>query len=350
MTTQFSTTNCNKDSIQEETNKTVETIKNSPRMDINMFDQYYKNVAAYETTSSCRGCPTNSTYCKTSRNNDTLSIRSKFYSEDSDVKNPLENKRKSKRDLVNNLLFGKTEHKSDYMKSHSIKILPTDILYNLREGNNHKENQNILNNLNYPKNGFNYKLPSSYGETKHKIDNEIASLLSKAINEQKKQLFTITKNLANYGNEIIDKIKIVNSYLSLQKPSLFMPNQPRHKVVFVILDGTVVLSTKHIPGVYVEIPTQRSLSFLSTKKERLEKYYNFLNECKEKLKLKVCLNSVFLVTSVPIFDLIDIPDQDICVYVSSNSIFHGVHIFNENNNSKSKRQIIESLKEKEINL
>jgi hypothetical protein len=347
---QFSTTNCNKDSTQEETNKTNETIKNSPRMDMNVFDQYYKNVAVYETTSSFRGCPTNSTCCKTSRNNDTLSIRSKFCFEDSDVKNPLENKRKLKHDLVNNLLFGKNEHKSYHMKSHSIKILSADICYNLRKENNQKENQNILNNFDCPKNGFNYKLPGSYGETKDQIDNEITLLLSKAINEQKKQLSTITKNIANYGNEILDKIKIVNTYLSLQKQSLFIPTQPRHKVVFVILDGTVVLSTKHIPGVYVEIPTRRSLSFLNTKKERLEKYYNFLNECKEKLKLKVCLNSVFLVTSVPIFDLIDIPEQDICVYVSSNSIFHGVHIFNENNNSNSKRQIIDSLNEKEIDL
>ena len=333
-----------KDSIIEFVYKKAELSKNdSKQINLNKFESYYKNLGICDTISSYMGTTTTSTNCRTFRGNETINNNKSIY-----FKEENEKSKKPKRDHVNNLLFTKNEL-SSFKKTTPLdkrNFTFTNTLF--KKSKNFKQiiekEINVLDNIDIPKNGYNYKIPDSYGETKKKLETETMRLL---LNHKTNSInYTTIDGLANYGEDILSKIEIVNYYLSLQKPSLFIPKYPRNKIVFVILDGTVVLSKKHISGVYVEIPSRRSLSFSHTKKERLEKYYQFLQECQDKLKLKLQLKSIFLLTSIPIFDLIDIPVQDSCVYVSTNNIFHGIHLFNEKHLSKKK----DKLNEQELNL
>ena len=177
-----------------------------------------------------------------------------------------------------------------------------------------------------------HKLPENLLETKARLQKDINNIISEnraEYNINNNQILTSlqeTKKSA-YTQEIIAKIKIINNFIDNQPPERFLSNIIRHRKIFVIIDGTTVFNKTIIKGEFIDIPTRRYLSFLKNKKERMLEYYSFLVRCQQILKCNVPFKNIFLINGLNVFDLIDIPESDKCLFVSVSNIFRGIHLF-----------------------
>ena len=212
-------------------------------------------------------------------------------------------------------------------------------------GSIHLENYLIIRN----DRNQTHKLPENLLVTKSRLQKEINNILSKnyaEYNINNNQILTSlqeTKKSA-YTQEIIEKIKIINNFIENQPPERFLSNIVRHRKIFVIIDGTTVFNKTIIKGEFIDIPTRRYLSFLQNKKERMLEYYSFLVRCQQILKCNVPFKNIFLINGINVFDLMDIPESDKCLFVSVSNIFRGIHLFfNQKITSKT-------LKEKDYKL
>ena len=212
-------------------------------------------------------------------------------------------------------------------------------------GSIHLENYLIIRN----DRNQTHKLPENLLVTKSRLQKEINNILSKnyaEYNINNNQILTSlqeTKKSA-YTQEIIEKIKIINNFIENQPPERFLSNIVRHRKIFVIIDGTTVFNKTLIKGEFIDIPTRRYLSFLENKKERMLEYYSFLVRCQQILKCNVPFKNIFLINGLNVFDLMDIPESDKCLFVSVSNIFRGIHLFfNQKITSKT-------LKEKDYKL
>ena len=124
-------------------------------------------------------------------------------------------------------------------------------------------------------------------------------------------------------------IKIINNFISLLPKEKFRSDIVRHRKMFVIIDGTVVFNKEIIAGQFIDIPTRRFLQFTKSKKECLEKYYEFLAECQKRFRTTIPFKNVFLINGISISDLMEIPDCDNVLYVSSSNIFRGIFYFQD---------------------
>ena len=84
------------------------------------------------------------------------------------------------------------------------------------------------------------------------------------------------------------KLKIINNFIENQPPERFLSNIVRHRKIFVIIDGTVVFNQEVVRGYFIDIPTSRYLSFIESKKERLEEFYKFLSRCQIIFRYRTC--------------------------------------------------------------
>ena len=205
-------------------------------------------------------------------------------------------------------------------------------------------NKKTLNNspINLIKNHFvisrkdpnkTYRLPENLLEVRQRLGKDIKKL----VNESLKSNYNITNDQilyslektqkSEYTKDIIEKIKIINYFLSTFPKEKFESELLRHRKVFVIIDGTVVFNEEIIKGEFIDIPTRRYLSFLESKKERLEEYYKFLSKCQQIFRFHIPFQNIFLLNGINIFDLIEIPDSDNCLFVSASNIFRGIHLF-----------------------
>ena len=213
-------------------------------------------------------------------------------------------------------------------------------------------NELRTNAFSLPMKGTQYSMPNSFREVHLKLTNEVKDILTSAnknYNSNNSYQF-IPKNLTNYASDLISKIKIVNEFLDHQNKKNFKPSQQRHKIVYVILDGSVIFTKHYIKGYYIEIPSRRFLSFLPTKKDRLKNFYDFLAQCQKEFNLQTQLKNVFLSNGIPIFDLIDIPEKDRFVFVSSNTLFQGIHLFNGDNITKKEAKLIDTINDNDMKL
>lgn len=340
-------------------------------MNIEIFDNYYNRIESDKKRSLAFSVNNSTHYHTLSFRTDSNIISNNFINVIDCNKKPSNNSLNSnlspvdnitqtisyrlnkaaKVNLVNNLLYkaGKSPTLTDSNKKKTSYPKIFDINGNLNSFSGPtKHHKKIISDENfYIKDACNNIIqPISFNKVNKTLTNEIKDLIqnSTTLNKKKstsQQNHIIPNDLTNYANDLLNKIKVIQKFISKQPPKHFIPNQQRHKIVYVIVDGTVILSQQHIKGVYVEIPTVRYLSMLNTKRERLEKFYDFLSQCKEKFKSQIPFSNIFLLNGIPIFDLIDIPETDNCVYISKTMVFKGIHLFTEhkikdliNNNEK----------------
>ena len=194
-----------------------------------------------------------------------------------------------------------------------------------------------------------YKLPENLLEVRKRLNKEV----DKLVNESNKFNFNITNDQilyslektqkSEYTKDIIEKIKIINYFLSTQPKYKFESVFRKHRKIFVIIDGTVVFNQEVVRGYFIDIPTSRYLSFIESKKERLEEFYKFLSRCQNVFNYKIPFKNIFLLNGLNVFDLIEIPDSDKAVFISPTNIFRGIHLFWDNNN-------LEKIKKKDFKL
>ena len=178
-----------------------------------------------------------------------------------------------------------------------------------------------------------YSLNENLLEMRTRLGNNIKKLVHESLqsdynitNEQ--ILFSLEKTKkSDYTKDIIEKIKIINNFLDDFPKEKFESDLLRHRKVFVIIDGTVVFNEEIIKGDFIDLPTRRYLSFLENKKERLNEYYKFLARCERTFRSIIPYKNIFLINGINIFDLIEIPESDNCLYVSASNIFRGIHLF-----------------------
>ena len=183
-----------------------------------------------------------------------------------------------------------------------------------------------------------YRLTENLLEMRKRLKKEIKNLVHKS----KKTNFNITNdqilyslektNNSEYTKDIIEKIKIINYFISTQPKDRFDSDLIRHRKIFVIIDGTVVFNEEVIRGDFVDIPTRRYLSFFEQKKDRLDEFYKFLSRCQIIFRYRIPFKNIFLLNGLNIFDLIEIPDSDNAIFISASNIFRGIHLFFDNIN------------------
>ena len=319
------------------------------------LDDYYNNIEKYETKEHTPLSIENSINNKTNKYEiktsgklvtnlvKNLLYKNNFCSYTSNAKKQLNKTQKS---FYLSSKENTTKDETDFPKINQLSSRNVSKFYLLNE-----TSPQCLS-LDLPKNGTQYSLPQTFRDVKDKLTNEVKLLLSENKNNYKAEnsFQSIPKNLTNYANDLIAKIKIVNIFLDKQNKSNFVPKQQRHKIIYVILDGTVIFTKNYIKGFYIEIPSRRYLSFLETKKQRLMKFYEFLNKCEKLFNLHIQLKNIFLANGIPIFDLIDIPEKDRFVFVSSNSLFKGIHLFNGDHITRKEAKIVNEICDKDMQL
>ena len=172
-----------------------------------------------------------------------------------------------------------------------------------------------------------HKVKQTLTDHTHKL--ALASLCdtSNITNEQILTTLSKTKH-SMYSREIIEKIKLINTFINTVNETKFRSDIVRHRKVFVILDGTVVFNVATLHGHFVDMPTRRYMTFCKNKKERYEMMMLFLKRCECAFKTRIQLRNIYLLNGIRVNDLIDVPDNDKCVYVSHSNIFRGIYIVN----------------------
>ena len=195
---------------------------------------------------------------------------------------------------------------------------------------------NILDTKNDP--SKTYRLKENLLEMRTRLKKDIKTLVNKSnksnfntTNEQILYSLEKTHN-SEYTKDIIEKIKIINYFISSQPKDRFESDLIRHRKIFVIIDGTVVFNEEVIRGDFVDIPTRRYLSFFEQKKDRLDEFYKFLSRCQKIFRYRIPFQNIFLLNGINIFDLIEIPESDKAIFISASNIFRGIFLFSDNIN------------------
>lgn len=136
---------------------------------------------------------------------------------------------------------------------------------------------------------------------------------------------------------------IINNYLNSFPKEKFISNIENNKKVYVILDGTVVLSHKYIKGIFIDIPTNDYLKKLNVKK-RFKIFKQILNDCALKFNINNSLEFIYLIDGTYINDLIDIPNNEKCLFVSFTWNFRGIRFYNK----KYQEKLLKKIKNEEI--
>ncbi len=192
---------------------------------------------------------------------------------------------------------------------------------------------NILDTKNDP--SKTYRLKENLLEMRTRLKKDIKTLVNKSnksnfntTNEQILYSLEKTHN-SEYTKDIIEKIKIINYFISSQPKDRFESDLIRHRKIFVIIDGTVVFNEEVIRGDFVDIPTRRYLSFFEQKKDRLDEFYKFLSRCQKIFRYRIPFQNIFLLNGINIFDLIEIPESDKAIFISASNIFRGIFLFSD---------------------
>ena len=150
-------------------------------------------------------------------------------------------------------------------------------------------------------------LSNFYQQNKNYSENLLTSNINKSppLQNQEKLKDKRTEELELNNN-------IIYEYLSKNKSKLLINNQKFRKV-FVIQDGIFVLNQFLIPGAFLEVTNHNYYS--KFKKDRMKYYFDFLSKCEKELNSNLKLVSIFLHNGTPVFDLYDIPNNDIFIYV-----------------------------------
>ena len=153
-------------------------------------------------------------------------------------------------------------------------------------------------------------------------------------------LNNIIKLSKGYGKFMPDENtkNTINNYLNTLPKEKFISKIENNKKIFVILDGTVILSHNYIKGTFCDIPTIDYLKKLNLNK-RFKIYRKFLTDCSIQLNVRDRLDYIYLTDGTYIKDLIDIPKNEKCLILSFNWNFRGISFYNKKYQQEFKKKI-----------
>lgn len=234
--------------------------------------------------------------------------------------NTLTNKIKSKNLSINQSLFKETNQHFFSKKIHSNK----STYYSKKSINDLINNDGNKERI-YKQNKLKLITNSSF-QNKTKF-NTIGDYNNQSINNDSKanenhckslrNILSIPSNLIDiYKREIIDKC-LKYDYTAQSK---------NKKKLFVIVNGTVILNTNHIPGFMIEITLPSIVKQKMNEESRKKIFASFLKSCNEIINPKKPMRNVYSQQFDIIFDLCDLKDEDKYAFVSYGNIFEGISI------------------------
>lgn len=103
------------------------------------------------------------------------------------------------------------------------------------------------------------------------------------------------------------------------------PIDKKHKIIYVILEGTIIINYNNIPGYFINIPTVEELKRIN-KQKRMSLLENLLQNLQEKFGCRKPIKSIFSPDKDPILDIIDIKDDFKYIFISQSIICKGISI------------------------
>lgn len=142
-----------------------------------------------------------------------------------------------------------------------------------------------------------------------------------------------------FNRDLIEKIKLLEKFIGKYNKEKFKSTKNKYKKIYVIRDGTIVINENYVDGKFIDFPIKRLLLGLKTKKERMEKFFEFLELSSEMFKISKKFKNAFTMSGTPIFDLADIPEKDKIIFVCKNIklIFSKFSYFQRNKNNTKKK-------------
>lgn len=187
-------------------------------------------------------------------------------------------------------------------------------LYNSNSNNNNQSNKkddiNINNNDN---DNINVK-PFNKGKTIKKLKLTLPNFY-----HYKTNLLPVKRK---FKNEDIFIKYILERYIDNKNIS---PIDKKHRVIYIILEGTIKINYNNIHDCFINIPTVEELKKLN-KEKRMSLLENLLKKLKEKFECRKPIKSIFSPDKEPILDIIDIKDEFKYIYISQSIICKGISI------------------------
>jgi len=108
------------------------------------------------------------------------------------------------------------------------------------------------------------------------------------------------------------------------------PKDKNHRVIYIILEGTIIINYNNIHGYFINIPTVEELKKLN-KEKRMSFLENLLKNLKEKFDCRRPIKSIFSPDKEPLLDILDIKDEFKYIYISQSIICKGISIVSTSN-------------------
>ena len=103
------------------------------------------------------------------------------------------------------------------------------------------------------------------------------------------------------------------------------PIDKNHRVIYIILEGTIIINYNNIHGHFINIPTIEELKKLN-KEKRMSILENLFQKLKEKFDCRKPIKSIFSPDKEPLLDILDIKDEFKYIYISQSINCKGISI------------------------
>ena len=235
--------------------------------------------------------------------------------------------------------------------------------------NNYSNNMNKKNSiLFYNKNSTTYRSLNkhnifnssidrikSYKKRKTKLENNLSEISVKRYfkDEDKFKKFIIERfiskkffindekeikhgqNELNNSNTFYKRLKYIknknisNNYRSSLNNNIHK-KEPKHRIIYVVLDGTIIINENNIQGKFVNIPSRKELKKLN-KEKRDNLMANLLVKLQNVFGTKKPIVSMFSPDKEVLLDLIEIKNEYKYIYISKSILCKGISIISSPN-------------------
>ena len=232
----------------------------------------------------------------------------------------------------------------------------------LKEENKINKIVNMTSTTFFSNNSINHSNKSKFTKRRIKLkvndndnENKIENILKK-----KNNFFYIPKSQNNINKEIINLLKnpkqkkfipsensktVIYNFLQNQPKEKLISNNPNYRKLYIVLDGTTIISHNFINGLFYEIPKKEKLNKINFQ-DRFILLKKLLKECTNYFHLSQNLEYIFLSDGTNINDLIDIPKDEKSLILSINWNFKGLYFFHKDYKEEINNQVLK--KEEEL--
>ena len=232
----------------------------------------------------------------------------------------------------------------------------------LKEENKINKIVNMTSTTFFSNNSINHSNKTKFTKRRIKLkvndndnENKIENILKK-----KNNIFYIPKSQNNINKEIINLLKnpkqkkfipsensktVIYNFLKNQPKEKLISNDPNYRKLYIVLDGTTIISHNFINGLFYEIPKKEKLNKINFQ-DRFILLKKLLKECTNYFHLSQNLEYIFLSDGTNINDLIDIPKNEKALILSINWNFKGLYFFHKDYKEEINNQVLK--KEEEL--